>query len=532
MSIDQIQSLIEKISTCDWRRVKSDITELCKKELKDILWEESFLEIVSTKTGTKKALLQALEKELTREIGTEILNPQRDRQQAAITRQEINKVERLPLNAKLHLLQQNSLLNNIQLAFADPVDYIEFDVDKFVWMNPNQIQDEIRRAIRNYIVINPLKAKALYKKLWLPLALNNTEDLKKILADAKIHQYTTSNKIASFREKTTPRITYIQGFPMLFGKNLVHVPYGDDATRAEKSKYDIDTSAKIFDDFYSLIRAHSHIQDSEQEGIQFLTELNTLLVEANNIINDKNSRDTLVALIEEIITKLDPKKDSKINKAKTQDLQYILQNSHTVRNSKKLQAAIEKIKQRITAQHEIKHTVWQQQQALYEDLAQQEMQTRNYFREIESHLNDFNIKKRSARQIAIQYQPLLYAKPFYDLHDHLIQLDDQAKLNKWMPYIYKEKVEIDTIMQKWYITLLRMKNFMKSSKTIPVQARFQDMRNAMITPSIAEKNYYFDFCIKSIDELIHNPNDAELIDTIIAQAHGHMQSRRKSLLEG
>jgi hypothetical protein len=110
-------------------------------------------------------LIQALERELTREIGTEIINPQRDVQQAAITRQSISKVDRLPLNAKLHLLKHNSLLNNLLLAFSDPTDYVEFDKDHFVSMDKEQIQDEIRRAINHYIVINPVKAKALYQKL-------------------------------------------------------------------------------------------------------------------------------------------------------------------------------------------------------------------------------------------------------------------------------------------------------------------------------------------------------------------------------
>lgn len=87
---------------------------------------------MSAKKGIKQLLLQELSKELEREASTEIINPQQEKQKAAITRQEINRVERLPLNAKFHLLQNNSLLNNIQLAFSDSSDYIEFDADKFV----------------------------------------------------------------------------------------------------------------------------------------------------------------------------------------------------------------------------------------------------------------------------------------------------------------------------------------------------------------------------------------------------------------
>ena len=79
----------------------------------------------------KRTLIQLLEKALSNEVYNEIIQPQQEDQNHAIAKMEVKKVDRLPLNAKLHLLKNNSLLNNIQLAFSDPAHYIEFDDDKF-----------------------------------------------------------------------------------------------------------------------------------------------------------------------------------------------------------------------------------------------------------------------------------------------------------------------------------------------------------------------------------------------------------------
>ena len=462
MSIEKIQLLIDEVSSYRGKTIRFNLAT----ELKNIIWENERFKNIQLKASTKKLLLTALQKELEREVIAEIISPQQEAQQAAITRQEIKKVERLPLNAKLHLLKHNSLLNNLQLAFSDSSDYIEFDANKFISMKPEQIQDEIRRAIRNYIVINPLKAKNLYARLWFSMSLDDTEKFKKLLSDAQLHQYTTSHKVRTFKEKTTPRITYINGHPMLFGKNLVHIDYWHYATRAEKSKYDIDTSAKIFDDFYSLIRAHSYIQDSEQAWIDGLTELNSLFAQASYIIKDKQKREELELLISDIIQHLTPKKDSTIKKAKDQDLIYILENHHIIRNDNKLQAAWKKMKERIVAQQSIKNTVATQQNALHEDMTQQEIYAKELITKLQSHNQNFNLKSRSARQLAQSYQQKLYAKPFYDLHDHIIQLEDQAKVNKWMPFILKQKIEIDLLLQRRYINTLKIEHIYKMVNTL------------------------------------------------------------------
>lgn len=533
MPIEHIQSLLEKASTCEGRRIKSDMIGLYQDELKKVLWEKNFLQIVSAKTGVKNILLQALETELSREIATDIINPQSQAQQAAITRQEINKVDRLRYNAKLHLLWTNSLMNNIQLAFSDPRNYVEYPTDKFTWMTREQIQDEIRRAIRNYIVINPLKAKNLYQKLWLSISLDDTQTLKKLLSEAKTYTYTRSIKVWSFKEKQTPRITYIQGYPMLFGKNLVHVPYGHDATRAEKSKYDIDTSAKIFDDFYSLVRAHSHIQDSEQEGIQSLTDLNTIFAKAKSIIKDKNKREELELLIQDIIAQLSAKKDSKISKAKTQDLEHILQTHHITQNENKLLAAWKKVRERITSQQSIKHTVAAQQNALYEDLAQQEIHARELIKKLQWHIENFNTKNRSARTLAQSYQDKLYAKPFFDIHDHIIQLEDQVKPQKWIPYKLKKNITINLLMHRSHITLLYLYNqYTTHNSYIPEEKWFDtilnDLNNSTLDPK--DKELYLSPYIDMLEKIRHTAIDKETFAKIREDAKIHTQQSRKTLL--
>lgn len=533
MPIEKIQSLIDQVSAHNGRNIKSTIENDCNNQLQQILWQDKLMQIMVAKNGIKQSLLEELKKKLEKEIWTEVINPQRETQQTAINRWEIQKVDRLPLNAKLHLLHHNSLMNNIQLAFCDPKDYVEFDSDTFVWINSKQIQDEIRRAIKNYLVINPWQAKALYTKLWLPVSLDNTQNLKAIIADAKTHTYTTSLKVWSFKEKTTPRITYIQWHPMLFGKNLVHVPYGHNATRAEKSKYDIDTSAKIFDDFYSLIRAHSHIQDSEQEGIQTLSELNPLFAQAMSIVKEKSKRKELEMIIEEIIKKLSPKKDSKLKKAEKQDLSYILDNHHTIRNDNKLTAAWKKIRERITSQQQIKNTVALQQNALYEDLAQQEVYARELIGKLQWHINNFKLKNRSARKIVQSYQDKLYTKPFFDLHDHVIQLEDQAKLEKWMPYTLKNKMNIDLLMQKSHITLLFLYNQYMLYDHLPQEKWFdnilKELRNNDITQEDKEK--YLSPFIDILEKIKYKTIKKEDFPTTIQHAKVHMQQSRKSLLE-
>lgn len=290
----------------------------------------------------------------------------------------------------------------------------------------------------------------------MPLSPEGTKKLKEIFSEAKVHTYTSSRTSTQFKEKYTPRITYIHGFPMLFGKNLVHISYGHNTTRAEKAKFDIDTGAKIFDDFYSLIRAHSHIQDSEEHGIQALTELNTDFTEALSIINTSQQHKELENIIANIIQTLKPKQNSKVKKAEEQDLIYILKNSHPTRNNKKLLAAWKKIKERITSQQSIKNTVALQQNALQRDCAQQEIAAKELIAKLHKHIENFNAKGRSARKLAKSYQSKLYAKPFFDLHDHIIQLEDQAKLQKWMPFTLKQKIEIDLLLQRRYINTLKI----------------------------------------------------------------------------
>ncbi len=533
MPINQLKALIDQVSSYHGRTIKSDVALFCEEELKTVLWRDTLIHIMSAKRGIKQSLLQELSKELEREVSTEIIIPQQDIQQAAITRKEIDKVNRLPLNAKFHLLKNNSLLNNIQLAFSDPSDYIEFDTNKFVWMKPEQIQDEISRAIRNYVVVNPLKTKSLYTRLWLSLSLDNTENLKKLLADAKLHQYTTRHKVGSFKEKTTPRITYIQWYPMLFGKNLVHTEYGLDATRAEKSKYDIDTSAKLFDDFYSLIRAHSHIQDSEQVWIDALTELNTDFAQAASIIKDKDKRQQLESLIQDIIDQLAPKKDSKVKKAKDQDLIYILENHHTIRNDNKLQAARKKIKERITAQQQIKNTVATQQNALHEDLAEQEIFARQYIASLQQHISNFNTKNRSARKLALTYQEKLYAKPFYDLHDHIIQLEDQTQLRKWMPYTLKIKMTIDLLLQRFYITTLYIYNQYQHNQAIPEEEWFDNILKTLHDCDIDEKDkeIYLSTPIHILQKIRQHTVNEEIFAHLMQNAKDHMKNSRANLIQ-
>jgi len=533
MPIGNIQALIDTVSSYNGRNIKHAIENNCNDQLTKTLWNNKLTQIMSAKSGIKKLLIESLKNELTKEIWTEIIDPQCENQQDAIARGEIQKVDRLPLNAKLHLLQHNSLINNIQLAFSDPKDYIEFDADAFIWMKSEQIQDEIRRAMQNYITIDPLKAKNLYSKLWLDLSLDNTQKIKRILADAKIHTYTRSLKVWSFKEKTTPRITYIQWYPMLFGKNLVHVPYGHNATRAEKSKYNIDTSAKIFDDFYSLVRAHSHIQDSEQEGIRTLTELNPLFAQAMSIVKEKDKREELEVIIEEIIKKISQKKDSKIKKAEKQDLSYILNNHHIIRNDNKLSAAWKKIRERISSQQQIKSTVAVQQNALYEDLAQQEVYARELIIKIQWHIDSFNLKNRSSRKIAQLYQDKLYAKPFFDLHDHIIQLEDQAKAQKWMPYTLKNKITIDLLMQRSYITILFLYNQSISSSHVPQEEWFdtilKNLENHDITAEDKEK--YLSPFIDILKKIKYQTILKEDFPIIIQQTKDNAQQSRKSLLE-
>lgn len=290
----------------------------------------------------------------------------------------------------------------------------------------------------------------------MPISFEGTKKLKEIFSQAKVHTYTSSQTPTKFKEKYTPRITYIHGFPMLFGKNLVHISYGHNTTRAEKSKFDIDTSAKIFDDFYSLIRSHSHIQDSEEQGIQALTELNTYFAQALSIIKYKSQSQELENIIANIIQTIKPKQNSKVKKAEEQDLIYILKNSHPTRNNEKLLAAWRKVKQRITSQQSIKHTVALQQNALQQDCAQQEIAAKEFIAKLHKHIENFNTKSRSARKLANIYQSKLYAKPFFDLHDHIIQLEDQAKLQKWMPFTLKQKVETNLLLQRRYINTLRI----------------------------------------------------------------------------
>lgn len=527
MPINQLAALIDQVSTYHGRTIKSDVALFCEDELKKALWQDRLIDVMSAKKGIKQLLLQELSKELEREVSTEIINPQQEKQKAAITRQEIDRVERLPLNAKLHLLQNNSLLNNLQLAFSDSSDYIEFDTDKFVWMKPWQIQDEITRAIRNYIVINPLKTKSLYEKLWLSLSLHDTETLKKLLSDAKLHQYTTSHKVGVFKEKTTPRITYINGYPMLFGKNLVHVDYWTHATRTEKSKYDIDTSAKIFDDFYSLIRAHSHIQESEQRWIEALTDLNSTFVQASSIVKDKDKRQELELLMQHIIEKIAPKKDSKVTKAKDQDLIYILENHHIIRNDNKLQAARKKIKERIVAQQSIKNTIATQQNALHEDVAQQELHAKELIAQLQLHNENFNLKSRSARKLAQSYQQKLYAKPFYDLHDHIIQLEDQAKLQRWMPFYLKQKIETDLLLQRRYINILKIEHIYKTVDTLyepTIQALLQ-----ITTPDPQLSDTYAHMLLTAntiTQEFVVDGN----IEKLVQAAQNHKNACRKQLV--
>jgi hypothetical protein len=528
--IQSIQSLLEQVSSLDGRNIHTAVKKY-EIQLADIIWKESFSHITNTKVGVKQSLIQALERELIREMGTEIINPQRDVQQAAIIRQSISKVDRLPLNAKLHLLKHNSLLNNLQLAFSDPADYVEFDKNHFISMHQEQIQDEIRRAINHYIVINPLKAKTLYHKLWLPPSLEGTQELKKIFSEAKIHTYTRSLRAWAFKEKTTPRITYIQWYPMLFGKNLVHVPYGYNTTRAEKSKYDIDTSAKIFDDFYSLIRAHSHIQDSEQAWIQSLTELHTLFAQASNIVKDKNKREELESLIQEIIAQLITKKDSKVSKARIQDLEHILQTHHITQNQTKLFAARNKIKERITSQQEIKNTVSLQQNALYQDLWQQAIHARELIHKLQSHLKNFNLKNRSARKLAQSYQEKLYAKPFFDLHDHIIQLEDQAKLYKWIPYTLQQKMTTDLILQRRYINILNIEHNYKTS-TNTIDPKTIQQLAVVLTENTNVWEPYQEFLItaQQLTQELVTITDNKSMDQQIEKIKAHMQHTRQSLL--
>lgn len=532
MTIEKIKSLLDQVSVHNGRNIKSTIENSCQGELIEIIWQDNFTKIISSKSGIKKALVQGLEKELAIQIWTEVISPQREVQQAAIAREEIKKVDRLPLNAKLHLLKTNSLINNIQLAFSDPKDYVEFDTDKFIWMKSVQIQDEIRRSIMNHIVINPSKAKSLYEKLWLHLSLDSTEDIKRIFADAKTHTYTRSIKPWSFKEKTTPRITYIQWYPMLFGKNLLHVEHGNNTTRSEKSKYNIDTSAKIFDDFYSLVRAHSHIQDSEQDGIESLMQLNTLFAQANSIVKNKNNRQELELLIQDIIAHLTTKKDSNITKARKQDLEHILQTHHIIQNENKLIAAWTKIRKRMTSQQEIKNTVALQQNALHEDLAQQEIYARQLIVKLQWHIDTFNTKNRSARKLAQSYQEKLYAKPFFDLHDHIIQLEDQAKLQKWIPYTLKTKIATDLLIQRAYITILFLYNHHAATGTILPEKWFDSILKDLEHNDLdqQDKETYLSVYIDSIQKIKHAAFEKESFADIVRKVKTHTQQNWKSLL--
>lgn len=219
------------------------------------------------------------------------------------------------------------------------------------------------------------------------MSYDSIQKTKKILSEAKQHTYTNAISYGKTQEKKTSRILYIQGYPMMFGKNIIHVDYGNQATRAEKSKYDINTSAKLFNDIYSFIRSHDHIQSSEQEGIQQLTLLNELFLDANDILAKNQDREAIIQSIQAIISSIDSKIDATVVKTKIQDLEYIIQNTHIQRNKNKLIAAWNKIKKRIQTQHSIKQTVELQQQALHEDLIEQEYNAKKYIQELQQHIN-------------------------------------------------------------------------------------------------------------------------------------------------
>jgi hypothetical protein len=530
MSIQSLQSLITHIQSFHGRTIKADIALHYENELKKMLGEEQFVTIMTAKTGVKKSLLSTLQQSLDKEIIKDIVDPQREQQNWAITKWSIQKVDRLPLNAKLHLLKINSLLHNLQLAFSDPVDYIEFDSKYFVGMSKEKIEEQQRWAIREYLVIHPKKAESIYQKLWLTLSIQGTKQVKNILSEAKIHNYTASYKQIKYKEKQTPRIIYIDGFPMLFGKNLVHVPYSYNTTRSERSKYDIDTSAKIFDDFYSLIRAHSHIQDSEEAGMQTLTELNTDFAQALSIIKDKSQREELEIIITKIIQTLHTKKDSKLKKAEEQDLIYILQNHHTIRNNNKLSAAWTKIKHRITTQQSIKNMIALQQNALQRDLAQQEISAREYIKKLDKHIEDFDTKSWSARTLVNDYKDILYAKPFFDLHDHIIKLEDQKRVERWMPFSLQQKIKIDLLLQRRYINILKLEHLYKTTKKIH-EPTMQTLEQISIADKkISDRYIQMLTTTRTITEQFSKNRNADTLEEFIQAAKTHKDICWKKIL--
>ncbi len=531
MSVNAIITAIDKVSSHDWRTKFPEWSEY-NKAIEDIVWEECYQNIISQKKWTKQSLLIVLNNKLDTSIDSEIMQPQRQVAQEAIDDENniVKKVERLALNAKLHLLKHNTLLNNIQLAFSHPEDYIELDPKKIELCTPQKKEEEHTRAIQKYVVIDPQKTQSILQKLWLQVSIDDIITFKHLLSHAQLHTYQTQSNTRSYKLITTPRITYINGYPMLFGKNLVHVLYGHNSTKAEQSKYDIDTSAKIFNNFYSLIRAHEHIQASEQQGIQALTELNTLFAQGGNVVKNKEKYEELKGIIEEIIENITNKKDSKVTKAKNQDLKYILDSDHTIRNDNKLQAARNKIKERIIVQQEIKHKVAQQQQALDESLRKQIVPAKQYITELQQHINHFDVKKRSARDITLTYEKELFAKPFYDLHDHLIKLDDQAKKNNRLPTVYKEKIAIDLLLQRWQMIVLLIEDQQKKgNKNQPIQHWMYQLQEDIeaLDCDKSDKAMYFDPCIQIFEEIQNDPDR----DQITADTRKHMHDSWKTLIE-
>lgn len=530
MSIETIKWLLRDTKDLNTQQLKNFI-QTSSVQLEQVLWKNQANDLTQTRTWMKRTLIQLLEKALSNEVYNEIIQPQQEDQNHAIAKMEVKKVDRLPLNAKLHLLKNNSLLNNIQLAFSDPAHYIEFHDNKFDWMKASQIQDEITWTIQRYTVIDPVMANGLLQKLWLPLSYGSIQKTKKILSDAKQHTYTTAQWYGKIKEKVSPRILYINGHPMMFGKNIVHVEYGSHATRAEKSKYDINTSAKLFNNFYGLVRSHDHIQASEQEGIQQLTILNELFIKANDILATNTDRWELIVAIQEIIWSIDDKIDATVVKAKIQDLEYIIQNTHIHRNKTKLIAAWDKIKKRISSQHSIKHTIELQQQALHEDLTEQEYNAKKYIQELQHHIDKVKsggLKNISPRKIALSYEEKLYAKPFYDLRNHTIILDDLARSNKRINYTLIEKLQIDLLLQRWYINILNIENYIKTGKDENQTKQYiQKAIENFISSSDNTISVWCMDILRQLDTL--STLSKESTASIIESAHKHMEESWASI---